>query len=74
MISFRCPDCGEEMEISRKGVGKRVRCLISGATIEVPPPGRRQYTAEEKETLRSITEKADREHREQLEKEKRRRD
>src|SRR5262249_55046845 len=58
-----------EMEISRKMAGKRVRCVECGALTDVPRPGaRREYTEEQKEFLRSVMEKADRE---QLEKERR---
>src|SRR5437763_15952823 len=65
MITFRCFHCGEEMEISRKMAGKRVQCVECGVIIDVPRPGgRREYNAEEKEFLRSVTEKADREEHE----------
>src|SRR5262249_41426088 len=69
-ITFCCFKCGEEMEISPKMAGKRVRCVECDALADVPQPGkRRKYTEEEKAFLRSTMEKADRELEEEERKE-----
>ena len=65
MIAFQCSKCGEEMEIHRKMVGKKVRCVECGARAQVPDPSaQRQRTDEENEYVRRIMDKADQEHHE----------
>ncbi len=47
MIDFLCPECDEEMEVSDRMAGKKVRCVACDAKIVVPdgpsrPEGRPQ--------------------------------
>jgi predicted RNA-binding Zn-ribbon protein involved in translation (DUF1610 family) len=44
MIEFDCPECGEEMGITDRMAGRRVRCTSCDALIDVPEdsPRRRE--------------------------------
>ncbi len=36
MITFKCPDCGEKMEVSDRKAGMDVECVRCGEMVEVP--------------------------------------
>jgi DNA-directed RNA polymerase subunit RPC12/RpoP len=42
MISFRCPECREEMEIADRMAGEKTRCPDCGARVVVPDESERE--------------------------------
>jgi DNA-directed RNA polymerase subunit RPC12/RpoP len=36
MITFKCPECGEKMEVSDRKAGMEIECLECGEMVEVP--------------------------------------
>jgi hypothetical protein len=42
MISFECPECGEEMDIGDKMEGKEVRCVGCKEWVDVPERSRKR--------------------------------